>query len=100
MAISFLEQRTLLKTGDFKELVIQAILTAAIAIRNEPVSTENHISRVSLASAVIMNPSGMEPRFSELLSTLMTNTNPSDAEISNAVSSVWDAIALTMYPAA
>lgn len=70
------------------------------SIRNEPVSTDNHASRVALASAVIMNPSGMEPRFSELLSTLMTNTNPSDAEISNAVSAVWDAIALTMYPAA
>lgn len=100
MTISFLEQRTLLKTGDFKELVIQAILTAAIAIRNEPVSTENHVSRVALASAVIMNPSGMEPRFSELLATQMTSMEPSDANISNAVSSVWDAIALTMYPAA
>lgn len=100
MAISFLEQRTLLKTGNFKELVIQAILTAAIAIRNEAESTDNHASRVALASAVIMNPSGMESRFSELLATQMTSMEPTDADISNAVSAIWDAIALTLYPVA
>lgn len=99
MAISFIEQRTLLKTGTFRERVIQAILTAALAIQNEDPNTPNHASRVQLAYAVVMNPAGMEQRFSEILSTQMTSAEPTDADISNAVSAIWNAVALSMFHA-
>ncbi len=64
--ITFTEQRNLLKNGDFRERVIQSILTAALAIQTEEPSTEHHESRVQLAKAVTMNAAGMEPRFSEV----------------------------------
>lgn len=99
MAISFLEQRILLKTGDFRERVIQAILTAALAIKNEDPGTPNHASRVQLVHAVVMNPAGMEQRFSEIMATQMTSMDPADADISNAVSAIWNLIALVMFPA-
>lgn len=67
--ITFIEQRTLLNTGDFRERVIQAILTAALAIQNEDPSTPNHASRIQLAHAVVMNPAGMEQRFNEIMAT-------------------------------
>lgn len=96
--ITFTEQRNLLKIGDFRERVIQSILTAALAIQTEDPSTEHHENRVQLAKAVTMNAAGMEPRFSEVLVTQMASTEPSDAEISDAVAGVWDMVALAMFP--
>lgn len=85
--IGYGEQRSLLETGDFRKKVYQAIIKAAVAIRNEDPNTDHHQSRVSLANAVVINPGQNEQRFSEVLATQMTSTNPSDSDIDGLVQS-------------
>lgn len=96
--IGYSEQRSLLETGDFRKKVYQAIIKAAVAIRNEDPNTDHHQSRVSLANAVVINPRQNEQRFSEVLATQMTSTNPSDSDIDGAMGAIWNSIALAMFP--
>lgn len=98
MALSFIEQRKLLLTGNFRERVIPAITAAAIAIQFENSTPDAPAGRKSLARSVITNPAGMEPQFSLLVATLLTTADPTDEAISGAVSSVWNALSDALYP--
>ena len=98
MKLNLEKQSMLTQNRLFEARVLQAIISSAIMISNEAKDTPNHRSRSGLANATIMNPDLVRKSFLTAVVTQLENQEPTDAEISNAISAVWDAIALAMFP--
>lgn len=98
MALQFENQAELIENSIVQNKIGQAAFTAAIAISNEAPETPNHIARVQLANTVIVNWSFVRESFMRCVLTQIPSEDPTDAEISNAVSAVWNTIALAMFP--
>jgi hypothetical protein len=99
------DQYTLSQDSNFQHRVQEAIVSAAIAIQNEASNVAFHPQRVLLAAKVLTNPGG----YASVLATgIATDANVgtdagsppnsslvTDAHITSAVSSQWNAYATT-----
>ena len=97
MAVATLaDQVTLAADTTFQNRVRQAIVAAAIAISNESETTAFHKSRLTLAKAIMLQPSTWSPLFAmavagdSLIGTDVgsppTQANATDAHINSAIS--------------
>jgi hypothetical protein len=94
-------QNTLAKDSTFIGRVESAIVAEAFAIIAEPPGTGNHDQRARAAKSVLGNPAvyatmmafgvATDPQVAADAGTTPTPANVTDADISNAVSGMWNA---------
>jgi hypothetical protein len=82
--------------------VVESMLKAAEAIMAEASTTAGHKERCALALQVLQNPDSWKQKFAYAvcatptilgLISPLTATNPTDAQIDTAISSIWSAMA-------
>ncbi len=103
--LSFTDQSTLANDSTFGNRVLQALVTAALAIQSEGLTTAQHSARVQLAYNILNNapPGGYQSLFVKAIATDATvgaqagsppvQGNVTDAAISAMVSATWNAFA-------
>src|SRR4051794_20162207 len=98
---SLADQYTYSQNNGFQNQVKQALVSAAIAISGE--AQANNRNRTSLAIAVLKNPSAYLPQFAQIVANDATvsasiaaggaSASATDANIANAISAAWNAVA-------
>jgi hypothetical protein len=99
----------LAKNEQLRERVAVAAARTAIQVASEPGATDNHAQRVNLGNRVLTQPENYIADISFAVAVVLDEakitpndgTNPelaagcTDADISSAISSVWDALAVS-----
>ena len=72
-----------------------AVLKAAVAISQEPTTTQGHVNRKALATAVARDPISYAETFSPLVLAYNSNLSneSSDQALFDHVAAVWDTLA-------
>jgi hypothetical protein len=95
----------LMKSDEFRGLVMAAAVYTATTVLAEPSSTENYTSRRALAIEVLVNPQIITDRLVSILSgtpsIALTSSDPSqisDDLIITRAAEVWTALAEILFP--
>jgi len=94
--VSYAGSKELTRNASFRDRVEVAMIKCALAIQSEPEGTPKHVERSKLAYTVLHGNAQLVDRFALAISTLdsVTSDDVSDADLSTAVSSVWNAFAI------
>lgn len=96
MALTLSEQ-VAIKTPEFKELVLHAVLDAASAIFYEGSDVTNYEERRNLVKIVIVSPETVMDTFVNFVATRLPKVGYSEQDIKNTVSALWSMIALARF---
>lgn len=98
-----IDQFTLAQDATFNQRVEQAVVETAVAIAGEAETAAYHIPRAAFAANVLASPSAYASAFAKAVAaddTVATaagsppvQANVTDAQITNAVSAAWNALA-------
>lgn len=80
----------------FQARVMQAMVTAAVAIQAESTGTSNHTNRANYAKLVLNAPQQYVFAFAQGVASQGQDNNATDATIQNTVNSIWNALAGTV----
>lgn len=84
----------------FRQQVLLAMVTAAVAIANEPVETPLHAARAVLATQVVAEPYRFLTSFAlSVASNPAITAASNDGDVQFTVNSIWNAHALVFYVA-
>jgi len=88
--------------ADKQYIIKMAAYSIAIDIRNEDPATANHYERIMLANRVISSPGSAANKIAEIAEAANYGTaiiwdTVTDANIKNAMSGVWNHVALATY---
>ena len=91
--MTLLEQHAAAEDNEFILRVEQAAIATAIAILGESSATGGHAQRAAFASSVLLNSREEARRLAHGVATQDVDNGDTDAAISNAVVSLWNAYA-------